>query len=116
MATPAYKEPVLKVVGSVQSYVESSTDYIRLQVFKTLMRLMTSLVKSSVLGVLIVLALLFLSVGVSLALGERMENYPLAFTLTGGFYLVAAGVAYLMRGRLERWVLQSYSDLYWNEN
>jgi len=116
MAAPAYQEPVLKVVGSVQSYVESSTDYVRLQVFKTLMRLMTSLVKSSVLGVLILLALLFLSIGATLALGDRMENYPLAFTLMGVFYLLAAGVAFIIRGRLERWVLQSYSDLYWNEN
>ncbi len=116
MAAPAYQEPVLKVVGSVQSYVESSTDYIRLQVFKTLMRLMTSLVKSSVVGVLIILALLFLSIGATLALGDQMESYPLAFTLMGILYLLAAGVAYVMRGRLERWVLQSYSDLYWNEN
>ncbi|MGA9239587.1 hypothetical protein [Robiginitalea sp.] len=116
MAAPAYQEPVLKVVGSVQSYVDSSTDYIRLQVFKTLMRLMTSLVKSSVLGVLIILALLFLSIGATLALGAGIENYPLAFVLMGVFYLLAAGIAYTMRGRLEQWVLQSYSDLYWNEN
>jgi hypothetical protein len=116
MAAPAYQEPVLKVVGSVQSYVDSSTDYIRLQVFKTLMRLMTSLVKSSVLGVLIILALLFLSIGATLALGAEMENYPLAFVLMGIFYLLAAGLAYTLRGRLEQWVLQSYSDLYWNEN
>lgn len=116
MAAPAYQEPVLKVVGSVQSYVDSSTDYIRLQVFKTLMRLMTSLVKSSILGVLIILAMLFLSIGATLALGAGMENYPLAFTLMGIFYLLAAGLAYTLRSRLERWVLQSYSDLYWNEN
>ncbi len=85
MAAPAYQEPVLKVVGSVQSYVDSSTDYIRLQVFKTLMRLMTSLVKSSVLGVLIILALLFLSIGATLALGAGMENYPLGFYAYGHF-------------------------------
>jgi hypothetical protein len=115
MAAPAFQEPVLKIVGSVQSYVESSTDYIRLQVFKTLMHLMTSLAKSSVMGVLIVLALLFLSVGGSLALGERLENYPLAFTLTGVFYLLAAGVAFGFRRRIEKWVLQSFSHLYWND-
>lgn len=116
MAAPAFQEPVLKVVGSVQSYVELSSDYAKLQVFKTLMRLMTSLAKSSIMGVLMVLALLFLSVGVALAFGEAMENYPLAFIFLGIFYLVDAGVAYMMRSRLERWVLQSYSDIYWNEN
>jgi hypothetical protein len=87
----------------------------RLQVFKTLMRLLTSLAKSSVMGVLTLLALLFLSVAGTLALGDSMENYPLAFTLTGIFYLLAAGVAFSLRSRIEKWVLQSFSDLYWNE-
>ena len=80
MAAPAYQEPVLKVVGSVQSYVESSTDYIRLQVFKTLMRLMTSLVKSSVLGVLITFGLA-VSIDWSYACPGR-SNGELSF----GFY------------------------------
>jgi hypothetical protein len=115
MAAPAYKEPVFKIVGSVQSYVESSTDYMRLQAFKTLMRLLTSLAKSTAMGVLAVLALLFLSVGGTLALGDSIENYPLAFTLTGVFYLLSAGVAFRLRSRIEKWVLQSFSDLYWNE-
>ena len=105
----------MKVVGSVQSYMESSTDYVRLHVFKTLMRLLTSFAKSSSVGVLVVLGLMFLSVGGSLALGEWLESYPLAFTLTGVFYFLAGIVAYLLRSRIDRWVLESFSDMYWNK-
>lgn len=115
MAAPAYQEPVLKVVGSVQSYMESSTDYIRLHVFKTLMRLLTSFAKSATVGVLMVLGLLFLTIGGSLALGDWLGSYPLAFTLTGVFYLLTGIVAYWLRSHIERWVLQSFSDLYWNK-
>jgi hypothetical protein len=115
MASPAFQEPVLKVVGSVQSYMESSTDYIRLHVFKTLMRLLTSLAKSASVGVLIVLGLVFLSIAGSLALGDWLGSYPQAFTLTGVFYLLAGAVAYRFRSRIDRWVLQSFSDLYWNK-
>lgn len=114
MAAPAFQEPVLKVVGSVQSYMESSTDYIRLHVFKTLMRMLTSLAKSATVGVLIVLALLFLTTGAALALGEWLGSYPMAFSLTGVFYLLVAGIAYGMRRRIESWVLQSFSDIYWD--
>ncbi len=115
MANPAIQEPVLKVVGSVQSYMESSTDYIRLHVFKTLMRLLTSMAKSATVGVLGVLGLAFLTLGASLALGEWLESYPKAFVLTGFFYLLVAGLAYGLRKRIDRWILRSFSDLYWKD-
>jgi len=113
MAAPVLKEPVLKAVGEVQSYVESSTDYLRLQTFKTLMRLLTSFAKSAAVGVLIVLSLLFLSVALSLALGAWLEDYALAFLYVGGGYLLAGGIAYLLRRRIETRILRSFSDLYY---
>ncbi len=113
MAAPVLKEPVLKAVGEVQTYVESSTDYLRLQTFKTLMRLLTSLAKSAVVGVLFVLALVFLSVAGSLALGAWLEDYARAFLSVGSFYVLAGGVSYLLRRRLEKRILRSFSDLYY---
>jgi hypothetical protein len=114
MAAPVLQEPLLKAVGEVQNYVESSTDYLRLQIFKALMRLLTSLAKSVAVGVLIFIALLFLSIAAALALGTWLRDDLLAFALVGVFYLLAGGVAYLMRFRIERRILRSFSDLYYD--
>ena len=114
MAAPVLQEPMLKAVGEVQNYVESSTDYLRLQMFRTLMRLLTSIAKSVVVGVLVFLALLFLSVAAALALGSWLQDDLMAFIYVGIFYLLAGGVAYLLRHRIERRILRSYSDLYYN--
>ncbi len=108
------QEPMLKAVGEVQNYVESSTDYLRLQMFRTLMRLLTSIAKSVVVGVLVFLALLFLSVAAALALGSWLQDDLMAFIYVGIFYLLAGGVAYLLRHRIERQILRSFSDLYYN--
>jgi hypothetical protein len=113
MAAPVLQEPLLKAVGEVQNYVESSTDYLRLQMFRTLMRLLTSLAKSVVVGVLVFLALLFLSTAVALALGSWLQDNLLGFLCVGVFYLLAGGVAYLMRRGVERRILRSFSDLYY---
>jgi len=114
MAAPVLQEPLLKAVGEVQNYVESSTDYLRLQMFRTLMRLLTSLAKSMVLGVLVFLALLFFSVAAALALGRWLQDDLLAFVYVGVFYMMAGVVAYLLRRRIERRILQSFSDLYYD--
>lgn len=115
MAAPVLHEPILKSVGEVQTYVQSSTDYLRLKMFKTLMRLMTSLGKSVVVGVLGVLALIFLSVAISLSLGAWLGDYALAFLWVGLFYLLAGAIAYLSRRRIEARILRSFSDLYYTE-
>lgn len=108
------QEPLLKAVGEVQNYVESSTDYLRLQMFRTLMRLLTSIAKSVVVGVLVFLALLFLSLAAALALGSWLQDDLLAFLCLGIFYLLAGGTAYLMRHRIEKKILRSFSDLYYD--
>lgn len=115
MAAPVLQEPILKTVGEVQTYVQSSTDYLRLQTFKALMRLLTSFVKSAAVGVLSVLALVFVSVAVALSLGAWLQDYAQAFLWVGAFYLAAGVIAYLLRHRIERHILRSFSDLYYTE-
>lgn len=115
MQAPVVQDEFVKAAGEVQNYVESSTDYLRLRMFKTLMRLVTSLAKSLVMGVLALLTLMFLSLAASLSLGEKLGDYPQGFLWVGGFYLLVAAMAFLLRHRLERTVLRHFSDLYFDE-
>lgn len=104
----------METVEEVQNYVESSADYLRLKMFRTLMRLLTSLAKTAVVGVLIFLALVFLSVAAAMALGSRLQDDLLGFAYIGVFYILTALIAYLRRRRIEKKVLNAFSDLYFD--
>lgn len=109
-----HQEPLMNAVGEVQNYVESSTDYLRLKMFRTLMRLLTSLAKTAVVGVLTFLSLLFLSLAAAMALGSWLQDDLLGFVYIGVFYILAVMIAYLMRHRIERRILNAFSDLYFD--
>ena len=115
MQAPIVQDEFVKAAGEVQNYVESSTDYLRLRMFKTLMRLVTSLAKSLVAGVLALLILLLLSIAASLSLCEKLGDYPQGFLWVGGFYALVGAMAFLLRHRLERAVLRHFSDLYFDD-
>ncbi|MBC2839565.1 phage holin family protein [Robiginitalea sp. SC105] len=112
MNVPAPKEALQNAAREARQYLDSSRETIRLQAFRLSMRLVTSLVKSLLVGVFALLAMLFLSVGTALALGVWMGSMIWGFLLVGAGYLVVFGLAYRFRDRLDAPVLRNYSDLY----
>ena len=81
-ATP--KEALNKAVGEVQTYLETSKEYLKLQAFKMTMQLMSSLAKVLLVGLFALLALLFLSYSVALGLGAWMGSATYGFLAMGG--------------------------------
>lgn len=106
------KEALNQAIGEVQDYVETSKDYLRLQAFKMAMLLVTSLAKVLLLGVLILMALLFLSYAAAQELGSVLEDSGLGYLMVGGFYVLVALVAYVLRKRIEKPLLRHFSQLY----
>jgi hypothetical protein len=106
------KEALNEAIGEVQSYLETSKEYVRLQVFKISMQLVTTMVKGLLLGVLGLLALLFLSFYAAQTIGSYLEGEYLGYLVVGGFYLLASAVAFIFRKRLEKPVLRHFSYLY----
>lgn len=111
-ATP--KEALNKAVGEVQTYLETSKEYLKLQAFKMTMHLMSSLAKVMLVGLFALLALLFLSYSAALGLGAWMGSSAYGFLTVGGIYVLIFVLAYLFRKRLEAPVLRHFSYLYFD--
>ena len=64
------KEALNQAVGEVQTYLETSKEYLKLQAFKMAMHLITSLGKALLVGLFAVLALVFM---LAYLLRKRLE-------------------------------------------
>ncbi len=111
-ATP--KEALNNAVGEVQTYLDTTKDYLKLHVFKMAMHLVTSLGKILLVGLFALLALLFLSYSAALGLGAWMGDTSYGFLTVGAIYVLVFALAYLMRGRIEAPLLRHFSHLYFD--
>lgn len=111
-ATP--KEALNNAVGEVQTYLDTTKDYLRLHVFKMAMHLISSLAKVLLVGLFALLALLFLSYSAALGLGTWMGSTAYGFLTMGGIYVLIFGLAYLFRKRLDAPLLRHFSHLYFD--
>lgn len=111
-ATP--KEALNNAVGEVQTYLDTTKDYLKLQAFKMAMHLVTSLGKILLVGLFALLALLFLSYSGALGLGAWMGNTAYGFLTVGAVYLLVFALAYLLRSRIEGPLLRHFSHLYFD--
>lgn len=108
----APQEALQQAIGEAQDYLENSKEYLRLQVFKMAMQLLTSLAKGLLLGAIAGIALLFLSYGAAQQLGTYLGNPDYGYYGVGGFYLLAFILMYVFRNRLDKPVLRHFSHLY----
>lgn len=108
------KEALDKAVGEVQTYLDTSKEYLKLQAFKMAMHLVTSLAKVLLVGLFALLALLFLSYSAALGLSAWMGSSVYGFLSVGGIYIVIFALAYLWRKRIEAPLLRHFSHLYFD--
>lgn len=111
-ATP--KEALNNAVGEVQTYLDTTKDYLRLHAFKMAMHLVTSLGKIMLVGLFALLALLFLSYSAALGLGAWMGSTSYGFLAVGAAYVLIFILAYLLRSRIEGHLLRHFSHLYFD--
>ena len=109
---PAPNEALNQAIGEAQNYLESSKEYLRLQVFKMAMQLVSSLAKGLLLGAIALMVLLFLSYAAAQQLGVYLGNTAYGFLVVGGVYILVFMLVYLLRNRLDKPVLRHFSHLY----
>lgn len=95
-----------------QEYVENTSEYYKLRLFKYTMKFATSLIISLIIGSLSLLVLAFVSIGFSLWL-SRIIGYPSAgFFVVGGFYLLTIAFIFIFgRKAIIKAMLTKFSAL-----
>ena len=115
MAFEELKNDLSDSQRAARDYIESTADYYKLRTFKFVMKAAIALTLVLFLGTLGLLALFFLSVAASAAIGDYLGNPTQGFLVVGGFYMVLCLLAFLFRHRLEGPVLKSFSKHYFEE-
>lgn len=115
MAFEELKENIAEADSSVRSYLESSQEYYKLKGFKFVMRGITSFSKVLLVGTVALMGIFFLSVGASFAIGQAIDNTAYGFLIVGGFYVFLGIIFYLIRRRLNRPLLEKFSEFYFDE-
>jgi len=112
MAFEELKQDLIEAEADMRSYVENSDEYLRLKMFKVLMRYVTSTAQFLLIGTGIIFALLFLSFAISLALSEALDSYYVGFVIVGGFYIVVGILSYVFKDKLNAPILKKFSKYY----
>lgn len=96
----------------IQQYVTKEYEYAQLKFFYQASAVSTAVVKRIVIGVFLVIAMGFLSIAAALWIGSMLDSWVLGFLIMGGFFLLLTFIAYLVRKRIERYIIRHMSAKY----
>ena len=115
MALDQLKEHLSEMDRHVHAYVEDSMEYVELKGFKYSMVLITFLVKTLIIGILVLLALILLSLFVANYLSEQIGDGNYGFLIVGAVYALVGTVFYLLRDKLNKPLLKIFAEYYFDK-
>lgn len=96
----------------LEQYANKEFEYAQLKLFYQLGSVSTSIAQKTIIGLFAVIALVFINIALAMWLGQALSNFALGFLLVGAGYLIIAFIAYLMRKRIETYIIQKMSAKY----
>ena len=115
MAFEELKSELSDSQQAAKEFVESSAEYYKLKTFKFVMRAIIALTVVLFVGTIGLLAVFFLSLAASIAIGHHLGNYTDGFLIVGVFYAALGIVGYALRKKLESPVLRNFSKYYFED-
>lgn len=109
------KENVSEVNKNTKKFINASVDYYRLKAFKLLTMSITSLSKLLITGFILVIGVFFISLAISIGLGDLLDNHFFGYLIVGCFYLLVALIFRYNKGFLERKILEEFSSSFFDE-
>ena len=96
----------------IQQYVTKEYEYAQLKFFYQATSVSTSIAKKTIISVFAIIAMGFLSIAAALWIGTLLDSWVLGFLIVGGFFLLLTLIAYLLRKRIERYIIREMSAKY----
>lgn len=115
MAFEELQDSFSEAESSAKSYLKSSREYYKLRGFKVLMKAVLVFAKIASVGVMLILALLFLSISAAFWIGSETESTAQGFLWVGLFYIILGIIIYVFRHSLRKPLLQKFSEFYFDE-
>ena len=116
MAFEELKENTQAIQENTKAYIESSIAYYKLWGFKVAMKSTTLMLKFFLISICLMIALLFISIAGSLAIGNLLNSYALGFLIVAGIYVVLAFLLFLVKDKIvEGPILKKFSEIFFND-
>ncbi len=113
MAFKALTENIEKATHKTEDYFLNTAEYYKLRVFKSTAKGAISLVNILIVGVILLLILLFISIGAALWLGDILDSRYLGYFIVAGFYIVLLIVLNtLLKEKIKTFILLRFSDIF----
>ena len=95
-----------KAVDIGEQYYKKTQEYYKLKVFQQLTLTVSMFCKITIIGGLLFMSLIFFAVSGTIALAEVLNNTILACIIIGLSLVLLAGVAYLIRAKIETFIIK----------
>ncbi len=116
MAFEELKENTQAIQENTKAYIESSIAYYKLWGFKVAMKSTTLMLKFFLISICLMIALLFISIAGSLAIGNLLNSYALGFLIVAGIYVALAFLLFLVKDKIvEGPILKKFSEIFFND-
>jgi len=110
-------ENFTEFTNSTQDYIESTINYHKLDLYKKGTKGAVAISYNLILAFFVLIALLFLSVGLSIVIGNALDNLAVGYFIVGGFYvLVTLVLSFTLKSKLETLILRKTSKQFFNNN
>lgn len=117
MEGKSFLENISGLRDNLLKYLETKVSYYGLVAFEKAVKLINSLVSSSIIVLIMLMALVFFSAAAGLYLGHLLESYELGLLIIGGFYLLLGIVFMIFRKKIfSRFIIRSLGEVFFLED
>ncbi|MFN2394516.1 MAG: phage holin family protein [Bacteroidales bacterium] len=93
-------ENISELKENLQQYLETKLSYYGITAFEKAVKILTAVAAQGFVGMLMLIALIFLSAAAAIYIGTLLESTELGLLIVGGFYLLLGLIFYLFRRKI----------------
>jgi uncharacterized membrane protein len=111
----ATKKELKENLDLVQKLGKQGYEYAELKLIRQLSTATSSIAIKSLFGIFAISSLLFISIALSLVIGEALASIPLGFLIVAAGHLLLAVGVFLVRKKIKKYVLNQIATKYFSK-
>ena len=116
MTSKTLLKTISELKVDIQKYVETKITYCGLTAFEKAVKVIQTFVSYSIVLIIFVMALIFLSGAAALYIGELLQSYVQGLLIVGGFYFLLGVVLYIVRGKIfDRCIIKTLMNVFFEK-